>query len=92
MSKRAGGYDRRKYSLTRKRLSRDGYDENGHYYGVGAPLFVAENREDGTAVEFRSPDRQQAISFMQVLIRQGKLEERRRSSGYWWGGRYRRYS
>lgn len=87
---RARDYDRRKYSLRRKYLDRGGYDERGEYYGSGEPLYVAENLRDAVAVEFRAPDRARAIARMKVLIREGKLEERRRPSGYWWGGRYRR--
>jgi len=36
---------RDKISLTRVRLNRGGYDENGRYFGVGEPLWAYDNRE-----------------------------------------------
>lgn len=49
-----------KYTLARRRLDRQGYDDAGRYYGVGAPLFLAQNKENANCIEFRAADREAA--------------------------------
>lgn len=51
-----------KVELRRVRVDRQGYDENGRYWGVGPPLFMAEDAEDYRlyAETFRATDRETA--------------------------------
>ena len=48
-----------KISLKRIPLDEGGYDSGGAYWGIGAPLFVAQN-DEGEEFYFRAPDRETA--------------------------------
>ncbi len=41
-------------------INRQGYDRNGRYWGIGAPLWVVENDEDGSTEHVRAVTKQAA--------------------------------
>lgn len=87
-----GGHDRMakapkvklpKYSVTRIRINRDGYDSGGRYWGVGLPLFLASNPPDhDDEAHFRAEDSKAARALVKEHIqRHGNVNELRRSGG-----------
>jgi len=49
--------------LRRVRLNSGGYDAGGAYWGLGKPLFCAQDQDGGT-VMFRAYDRQEAKALL----------------------------
>jgi hypothetical protein len=56
-------------SLVRIRLNRQGYDENGTYWGSGSPLYRAECAEDtGFLYYLRADDRNDAKTVLKNMF------------------------
>lgn len=59
------------FSLKLKRINRQGYDSNGKYYGVGDPLYVAEEKDGDHHTEFRAKTKAEAQTKLRQWFERG---------------------
>ena len=59
------------FTLAKKRINRQGYDSNGKYYGVGDPLYVAEEKDGDHATEFRAKTKTEAEAKLRKWFESG---------------------
>jgi len=55
-----GPFAKRSISLFRVRLDSGGYDDGGHYWGHGEPIYCARDKHDALQLTTRAHSREQA--------------------------------
>jgi hypothetical protein len=68
-----------RYTVTRIRLNRGGYDRNGRYWGVGDRLYRIDDEETGKHIHVRADS---AKSARAIALRSNRYDWRRPGGGF----------